>query len=86
MISEMLAKASKLTNPTPSIKAALLQLQAHATKLGLPIPENLKRILNDDTPAAPPSGAPADAGADKKRKATPDGPSTVQNPKIQKTS
>jgi hypothetical protein len=85
MISEMLAKASKLTNPTPSIKAALLQLQAHATKLGLPIPENLKRILNDDAPAAPPSGAPVDGGADKKRKAT-DEPSTLQNPKVQKTS
>ncbi|KAF5093530.1 hypothetical protein D0Z00_004011 [Geotrichum galactomycetum] len=85
MISEMLAKASKLTNPTPSIKQALLQLQAHATKLGLPIPENLKRILNDDAPGTSPTGVPADAGADKKRKAA-DEPSTLQNPKVQKTS
>ena len=44
MIAEMLAKASKLTNPSPSIKAALAQLQAHATKLGLKIPDNLKKL------------------------------------------
>lgn len=44
VISEMLAKASKLTNPSPSIRAALVQLQAHAAKLGLEIPENLIKM------------------------------------------
>lgn len=44
VIADMLAKASKLTNPSPSIRAALVQLQAHALKLGLEIPENLKNI------------------------------------------
>lgn len=44
MIADMLAKAAKLTNPSPSIRAALVQLQAHATKLGLEIPENLKKL------------------------------------------
>lgn len=82
MISEMLAKASKLTNPTPSIKAALLQLQAHATKLGLPIPENLKRILNDDSTGSP---GTAPDNVEKKRKATDEIPA-FQNNKVQKTS
>lgn len=44
VISEMLIKASKLTNPSPSIRAALAQLQAHAIKLGLEIPENLVKL------------------------------------------
>lgn len=44
VIAEMLAKASKLTNPSPSIRAALVQLQAHATKLGLKIPDNLANL------------------------------------------
>lgn len=44
VIAEMLVKASKLKNPSPSIRAALVQLQAHALKLGLEIPENLKNL------------------------------------------
>lgn len=66
LISEMLAKASKLTNPSPSIRAALAQLQAHATKLGLKIPDNLKNldsIPSAEQPASTPSAAPSSASA-----------------------
>lgn len=48
VIAEMLSKASKLTNPSPSIRAALVQLQAHATKLGLKIPDNLANLESAD--------------------------------------
>lgn len=80
MIADMLAKASKLTNPTPNIKAALAQLQAHATKLGLKIPENLRNLAAStssspgassnlaDKNAAPHNGGVLPATSDPTRK------------------
>lgn len=82
MISEMLAKASKLTNPSPSIRAALAQLQAHATKLGLKIPDNLKN-LDVTAPTAPKSSSSSTLG--NKRTAETIEAEDESKPKIQKT-
>lgn len=61
VIAEMLIKASKLTNPSPSIRAALVQLQAHAVKLGLKIPDSLLKMNNSSTSSALPVAAPIPA-------------------------